>query len=262
MFDVINDLDFSGYTLLVTCVSVGNISVMSADLLIRSLKMKKSATCWHPACTPITGVNPFGHNYQAERYSPKNYLTLLNTALEIFHDPIKKIAVLQMRSPITKVLKTEFISDLVFFIRRQSFSKIFILSSCYSYKLAYLCDGVYNRTTAMRYTGNQKVIRLTKAFQESPNWQPYNANDDDSSLINSIPGCAKALYEKCLEKKLPVVLIFKYCTDGDNKDEALVTLQIVNELINVLNVKSDGPEILIPKSWKCLYGNVHPDNIY
>lgn len=257
MINLTEDLNFDGYTLLIACVSVGNLSQMSADLLINSLKMKRLGTMWHPACAPISGVNPYGYNHQTDTTS--NYLTSLNTALEIFHDASKKIAILQMRSSINNLLKQEFVDKLVDFLSGKNFTRILILSSCYSCKLTRLCDAVYRGTSAMHYTGCNDVDDV---LSKSPNWIRYDSNDDNGSLINSIPGCAKALYEKCMERSLPVLLIFRYCTDGDNKNEAFLTTSVLNELVDVLNEANGELDIVVPKSWNYLYGNIPPDNIF
>uniref|UniRef100_T1GBQ8 Proteasome assembly chaperone 2 n=1 Tax=Megaselia scalaris TaxID=36166 RepID=T1GBQ8_MEGSC len=108
------DIVLNGYTCIVPSLGVGNVSQLSTDLIISTLKLKQVATGFHKALIPIFGPSAFQHE-------PDSFTNALN----VYIDSSKKLLAFQIRSPLIGKHTKDFLNNLVEFLKKSQVSKIF-----------------------------------------------------------------------------------------------------------------------------------------
>lgn len=62
---------------------------------------------------------------------------------------------------------------------------------------------------------------------------------------------------------IPTLILFKYVSEGDNSIDAVSLLEQLNAGFNFIEKGSDGKHnIIFPISWKSLFGNPVPEQLY
>ncbi|XP_055374890.1 proteasome assembly chaperone 2 [Condylostylus longicornis] len=228
------DVDLTGYSVIIPSICVGNVAQLAVDLIIATLEMKRIGSGYHNACMPIMGPPAYHHD---------NTKTV---SLELYQDAEKKLVVFQLRSPLVSVYIDEFHKDLLKFITTNKISKAYILSSSHAYErhdvnsslFAYMQSGEFINENLDQYS-----------------WQKYNKK------IIFGGGNAKKLFDECINSNIPAFLLFNYVSEGDNSVEAS---QLVGEISKVVNLfeKDVNVKLVIPISWQFLFGNSIPDLIF
>lgn len=114
MINLKEEIDLSGYTLILPSVAVGNVGQLAIDLFISSLSAQRIGYVWDSAFIPIIGPDPYDENS-----------TDLCTAVDLFCDKTKKVLLLQIRSPLTKK-PFVFFEELQKFITEKQLSKVLV----------------------------------------------------------------------------------------------------------------------------------------
>lgn len=234
-----------GYTVILPSVGVGNVAQLTTDLLIASLKMEKVATCWHQAIVPLIGPRAFAHDTDST-----------TTACELYVCATKKIAILQMRTPLVATLMQNFFNHLVGFFVDEKISLLIILTSSYAYEKHTIS------ATPFEYVANRMFTERIKPGIDERQWNAF-----DGSLIYG-GGYANALLAVATNNQLPTIALFKYVSEGDNTPDATQFVGQLNCWLNVLPLDDEGGlkkaaiKLIVPISWKYLYGDAPPDQIY
>uniref|UniRef100_A0A0K8VNX6 Proteasome assembly chaperone 2 n=1 Tax=Bactrocera latifrons TaxID=174628 RepID=A0A0K8VNX6_BACLA len=66
------------------------------------------------------------------------------------------------------------------------------------------------------------------------------------------------LYRLLEEKQVPVMLLFRYVLEGDNSTDATLIIRELNDLCSTflqLEVEAKSIKLIVPVSWKLLFGN-------
>lgn len=73
----------------------------------------------------------------------------------------------------------------------------------------------------------------------------------------------KQLMSVASRNGIPTLTLFKYVSEGDNSVDAVTLLEELNAGFNVIERTGDGKvNIILPVSWKSLFGNPIPEQLY
>lgn len=222
------------YRLLIPSTCVGNVSQLTCDLIIENFQMPKIGEVFHPSIVPLVGASAFSHIKDS-----------FTTAAEIYVDESKKIAILQLRTPLAAPLMGDFFKKLSDFAKTQQVKEVIILTASYGYEKHLVTGCDYG----------------------------YKSNKDHDLTAIGVPqtttpkilggGYAVKLLEALTTANVTGLILFKYVSEGDNIPDAVTLLLKLNELIKIIEEDSGGkPRLEMPVSWKYLFGNRPPMEIY
>ncbi|XP_058448709.1 proteasome assembly chaperone 2 [Malaya genurostris] len=242
MFKFSKEVSLIGYSFLVPSVSVGNVAQLAVDLLIETLKLEKVGMLWHRALIPAVGPPAFDHDKDKD-----------TTTAELYLSEQCKLLVLQIRAPLVGALQSEFLNELSAFARNQSMAEIIILSSSFAHENHQIGARPY------KYLANEKFLTSNAETLQTLQWAALEGN-----VIHG-GGYAAKLMSACNDQQLACFVLFNYVSEGDNRADAVQLLSLLGKLKTTLLPKeTDGVQIklAIPSSWKHLFGNVAPVNVY
>lgn len=237
-----DDGDLNGYTLIIPSVAVGNVGQLACDLLISSLQMKKIASVYSPALIPVVAYDPY--DLSSNRFS---------CSCEVYKCTSRKIAVLQLRAPLVYKYARAFLEDLLKTFKEKNVKEIIVLTSSFAHEKKHI------QTSPFRYVAsdNSSYKKTIKTL----NWLEHDFVDDRVKIYGG--GFASLLYDISQEFKLPCLIVYKYCSEGDNIPDAY---DMIDYLKDVLPMFKDNLDILSqlvqPVSWKLLFGRPPPSDIY
>ncbi|CAK1593840.1 unnamed protein product [Parnassius mnemosyne] len=234
--------DLSGYTLVIPSVAVGNVGQLACDLLISSLKMKKLASVYSPALIPVLGYDP---------YDLKS--TNLSCSCEVYQCESKNIVVLQIRAPLVYKYARSFLENVISTFMTKQIKNIILLTSSYAHenKLISTSPFRYLMTDNCSYEEEIKKLNWTKHQEDQTRLRIYGG------------GFATMFFEICKENLLPCLILYKFCSEGDNSPDAYDMVHNLNKVLPVFNQDKDiFSQLLPPASWKLLFGGPTPKDIY
>lgn len=239
MFTFTKPVAIKGYSVVIPSLSVGNVPQLSVDLIIEALHMTKIGLAFHPAAVPVLGPAAFSHDDQD------------TTSCDLFVSEAKKLVAIQLRAPVAAKLLESFLNDLTKFLTEVEPSQVIILGSCFSHERH---DPAMKRK--LEYVGNrqfceQYASELVDFVQHKDNKLPYQ-------------GFATRLYQT-VESKLeavPMGVLFAYVSEGDNVPDAKDLALFLNQVIGVFGSPANHSTLQIPMSWKLLFGNAGPAQLF
>ena len=240
MVELINfkvQIDLTDFTLIIPSVSVGNVGQLTVDLLISTHGFKRYATIWHPAIIPCVGTDPFA-NRSAD----------VCTASELYANENLKVAVIQFRSIVEPKFSKIFHEALREEIKKLQFKNVVLLTSTYSYERHDI------ESPEFRYIGDKNVMELCEI-----NVQEMKLPGVDNHVIEGT-GYAFFLYNM-LKDLIPCVVFLKYTSEGDNRPDAIRTLEFLTKCLRKLR-QSKIMVLKFPPSWEYIFGNPPPIGIY
>ncbi|XP_013186314.2 proteasome assembly chaperone 2 [Amyelois transitella] len=237
-----DDSDLSEYTLIVPSVAVGNVGQLVCDLLISSLDMQKVASVYSPALIPVLGYDPYNLNSEN-----------LSGCCEIYKSSSRKIVVLQLRAPLVYKYARTFLQDIVERFRVKNIKDIIILTSSYAHEKKHIL------TSPFRYVSTETCPYKSKV--KSLNWVEHEFVDTSVKIYGG--GFASLLYDICVNNSVPCLILYKYCSEGDNIPDAYEMIQYLSVVLPLFPQNSDLLSQLVqPVSWKLLFGRPPPIDIY
>lgn len=240
LINFIKKCDITGYTVILPSLGVGNVAQLSVDLLIATLQMDKVATVWHRSIVPIIGPKAFQHD--------TNNIT---TACELYICNVKKLATFQIRSPLVAATMMEFFNELVEFLKSEKIGKLILLTSSYAYEQHLVGSNPFLVVADDAFKREQNdVVELMK-------WNEFNGD-----VIHG-GGYAKHLMSVASREGIPTLILFKYVSEGDNSLDAVNLLEVLNAAFNFIDRNDAGKiQVIYPMSWKSLFGNPLPEQLY
>lgn len=235
--------NIAGYTVVLPSLGVGNVGQLCADLLIASFGLRKIATAWHPAIVPLLGPKAFEHDTDAT-----------TTACELYagaDDDKLKLAVLQLRAPIVPAAVDTFLEELVAHLVDAKAARLIVLSSSYAYE-KHLVGGAAFQFVSSRSAAAADADDVLRWL----GCQPFEGD------VVFGGGFGRRLLQAADERDMHAVLLFKYVSEGDNRSDAA---EMAERVVAVIKGKSQADVELVlktPSSWKLLFGNVAPQELY
>lgn len=142
-----------------------------------------------------------------------------------------------------------FFDELLQFLHTQRIGNLLILTSSFAHEQHTI------ESTKFMYLANDSFKTAFSQYFASTEWNEYNA-----SIIHG-GGFAMKLWQRVLEKKFSVCLLFKYVSEGDNRADAV---QFVEQLdaLQANGLLGNDTRLKMPISWKALYGNAPTEQLY
>lgn len=250
MIKLLEEISLYNYTLILPSVAVGNVGQLCVDLVISSLNLRKIGSVLSSAFLPVVGLNPYDDSSNS-----------LCTTADFYIGDSAKLLLLQLRSPHVASLTT-FFDELVQFVQQQKIAKAIILTSGYAY------EQWDNSNRCLRFLLSDQLLFPNEKLFETLNWVKHERKDPVQSTGGgrlTIPGggFANNLYDRFVAGNIPCALLFRYCSEGDNKSDALELTLDLNRWLNILETNSDGiHNVMYPPSWKYFFGCPPPFEIY
>lgn len=120
----------------------------------------------------------------------------------------------------------------------------------------------------MRYIASANILSDNKQVFDNLKWLQYESKHisySNNKQITQIPGGGFAinLFDFLTNNNIPCIILFKFCSEGDNIPDALNLINYLNQWMNLIQINSIGSlAIKYPPSWKYLFGNVPSSEIY
>ncbi|CAG2065546.1 unnamed protein product, partial [Timema podura] len=235
------------YTLILPSVSVGNVGQLATDLLVFSLNAEKIGYVWHPSILPVIGSNPYDLTSE-----------LLMISSEVYIVKNKKLVIIQIRSPLCNS-KNDFLNEFLKWTSDVHLEQIVVLSSSFDYERndEQIC-GTPLRYFMTKTSRNKMRPKLSKWKElECMTFPGVNSleNVKEPEKLN-IPGggFTKLLYQKCILKDVALVVLLKFCSEGDNIPDAVMLADYVDEWLDIVPKENNLPFTWsYPPSWKHLF---------
>ncbi|XP_069778566.1 proteasome assembly chaperone 2 [Narcine bancroftii] len=253
---------FWGYTLITPVVSVGNVGQLTADLIISTLGLPRIGYIHSECLVPVVGNNPYATALENSAE--------ICTSCEVYALADRKLAVLQIRSPIIQGKQRSFRQQLLSWIKESEFSRVVVLSSTYAHHrvdqqllgppLRYLATPALQTIVGEKFqTLKWKEMEKVAAFP----------GISDVEMELSIPGggITKSLYADSCSEGIPLVVLLLFCSEGDNIPDALNLLNFLNEWLQLIEKTNDRQPMTrqpwkIPSSWQLLFGSGIPPALF
>jgi proteasome assembly chaperone 2 len=138
---------------------------------------------------------------------------------------------------------------------------VIILTSSYDYEK----KDIQPQHLKLRYIASPIIQTENSELFENLNWIPHKSKVISNTLDEEtlqIPGggFAKSIFNFLSDANIPCIILFKFCSEGDNIADAITLVYYLNQWINVLEADSDN--LKYPPSWKYLFGKPPPHEIY
>ncbi|XP_026761476.2 proteasome assembly chaperone 2 [Galleria mellonella] len=242
IWNFIDNSDLNEYTLIVPSVAVGNVGQLSCDLLISSLQMKKIASVYSPALIPVLGYDPY--NLQSNS---------LSSSCEIYKSDRKNIVVLQLRAPLICKSARIFLEEIIKRFKEKNIKDIIILTSSFAHENKHISTSPFRFVASESSLYKKKILDL--------HWIEHKCVDSPLKIYGG--GFSSLLYEICQENSMPCLILYKYCSEGDNIPDAYDMISHLSSVVPLFSDKFDLlSQMIQPVSWKLLFGRPPPRDIY
>ncbi|XP_072324521.1 proteasome assembly chaperone 2 [Scyliorhinus torazame] len=255
-------VNLKGYTLIMPVVSVGNVGQLTVDLIISTLTLPRVGYIHSDCLLPVVGNNPYATTSENSAE--------ICICSEVYASTDRKLAVLQIRSPIIQGKHRLFRQQLLSWIKESEFSKVVTLSSSYAYQrvdqqligtpLRYLATPALQTIVGDKFhTLKWKELERVAAFP--------GINEVEQEI--SIPGggITKSFYSDSCTEGIPLAVLLIFCSEGDNIPDAFNLLSFLNEWMELIEKTSDQNTMAqtqwkIPSSWRLLFGSGIPPALF
>ncbi|XP_053101000.1 proteasome assembly chaperone 2 isoform X2 [Hemicordylus capensis] len=243
-------------------VSVGNVGQLAVDLVISTLGMSKVGYFYTDCLVPMIGNNPYAT-------TGDNTAELCINA-EVYALPSKQLVVLQIRSPFIKNKYRPFCQTLLSWVESCRFAKVVLLSSSHAYQRS--DQQLFG--TPLRYLLSPAVQKTDEELMQKLNWRELEkiaafpgVNGDEKVLYIPGSGITKLLFTESCSKGIQMIVLLKFCSEGDNIPDALALTDYLNEWLQLTgNQSSSSPtkssRWKIPSSWKLIFGSGLPPALF
>ncbi|XP_014241984.1 proteasome assembly chaperone 2-like [Cimex lectularius] len=245
MFKHFERTDFEGFTAVIASPSVGNVGQLSLDLIISSLKAEYVGMIWHKGVLPFVGADPYNESSHKLCSSNDVYLCKKN-----------KLLLMQLRSPLHRSQFVDYCTQIVDSLKAFKVDRVVLLSGMYAHQR----DDSELRVGTFRYLSNVKGAESFNLGRlEWTRIKGSEMGQDYSCPRLPGAGFTRTFYNICTQSGLPCVALLYFCSEGDNIQDSLTLTIHTDECLNVL---PDRKNIVQPPSWKYLFGNSVPQEIY
>ncbi|KAL0117806.1 hypothetical protein PUN28_008892 [Cardiocondyla obscurior] len=244
MIKLTQDIDLESYTLILPSVAVGNVGQLSVDLLVSNLNLPKIGQIFTPSFVPIVGANAY------DECSSE-----LITAIDIYAGRKERVVVIQIRSLYVGEL-TEFFNELGRFVTEKKIAKVIILASSHDY----VKKEVQPQHLKLRYVASAGLRSKAGELFDELNWISHPPKGEERLQIPG-GGFAKSLFTFLSGANVPCAVLFKFCSEGDNREDAVALVQYLNQWIRILEASCSN-NLKYPLSWKHLFGRPPSQDLY
>ncbi|KAJ2841726.1 hypothetical protein IWW36_006160, partial [Coemansia brasiliensis] len=187
-----------GSTLILPCVSIGNVPQLAVDLLINTLEATRIGIIHTSTLLPISSsTSGFDHLPKEQRSVP----------VEVYQTSDSKWTILQQRSPPLPKHQKKWARELVEFIKQGEFAKVVLLtSSDAALRADKMIDNASNICTlAISCKSDDELVLGLQSLALNPLHEQSNEMESLQQLHSA--GVAKPFLRLCQEAQLPVVVL-------------------------------------------------------
>lgn len=228
-------------------ISAGNVTQLSADLLIHTLGLRRAGIFDPSYHVPVVGGQD-GSNGAG-----------VSAPMELFGLPGGDIYVLQQRSPVLKNYKEVFVEELLEMIRSSGFgSVLFLVGSDLSTRTDAQMSSAYYHILAKDTTPDSILATSLGSLLGLPTLNP-SPNDDATVPGPVIPGAGLARRLLAAHGSVPPrIALVQFVAEGDNIPDAHAMASMVANTL-----KSKIQEWKQPPSWNFgMYGTPHDQQLF
>ena len=238
--------DLSGYTMVVPCVSVGNVGQLAVDVLLATLQPVLLSQMHHPSLLPVCGADPLSSTS-----------TSLSCAMQLYTHQPARLAVVQVRSGIIPGQAAHFVQDLLAWCKQSQVERVVTLTSSFAHERSdkQLTGSSLRYLATPGITLGQEFVMLEQK-ESFPGLVPGQPVPDQIFLPGS--GMAKKLLVMCQDLGLEGVVMSKFCEEGDNTRDGIELADYLNKWLKWV----EGEKYKVPPSWKYLFGPPAPVEMY
>lgn len=235
------NINLKDYTVIIPSVAVGNVGQLTCDLLISSLHMTKAASIWSTAVIPVVGYDPY--NLKSDT---------LSGSCELYTCELRKIAVLQFRAPLVYRYAEEFLQAVVRKFKENNVKELIVLTSSFAHEKKHILTSPFRYVVNQLYECEDKLemLKLTE-------------HENSESTLKILGGGFAALLFNIAKETLPCLILYKYCSEGDNIPDAYDMIALLSNIVTISSPDVKISSMLVqPVSWKLLFGRPPPIDIY
>ncbi|XP_004520689.1 proteasome assembly chaperone 2 [Ceratitis capitata] len=228
-----DSIDFRGYTVIIPSICVGNAAQLACDLLIASKEMERIGSLMHPGLIPVFGPSAYQHDPD-ERVA----------SCEIYQSKTDKLIVIQFRTPLISRHAQSFHSYLAQLV--QQAERVVVLGASFGFEKREIGTSPYE------YCVSENFRESHKTELDNVKWMEFKGD------VVFGGGNGLQLFHILKDKQIPVMLLFRYVLEGDNSTDAKLIIKELNDLCSsFLQLKLEGEKmkLIVPISWKLLFGN-------
>ncbi|KAK4309407.1 hypothetical protein Pmani_018983 [Petrolisthes manimaculis] len=245
VYNVLQQPDITGYTLIMPSVSVGNVGQLAVDLLINNTSCRKIGLIHHPALLPLVGGDP---------YSPSS--KDVTTSADVHVASNLSLVFLQIRSPLIKGERLSLMKELCTWIKTVGIKEVVVLAACNAYE-RWSSDQLFG--SQLRYLTSKLPETQLEALRNAGGMELEERTSENGTKHRFLSGAGfvKQFLDTC---ELPTTALFKFVDEGDNTIDAVA-------LVNYLNawktfIKEKDPKWKFPFSWEKMFGEQALPSIY
>lgn len=250
---------FKDFTLIMPAISVGNVGQLGVDLIISTLNMCRVGYIHTDSLIPMAGNNPY--------YSSAETADELHTNAEVYTAPERKLAVLQIRTPIIQTKLRTFRKTMVSWIKDSGFSRTIVLSSSHAYQR----DDQQLHGAPLRYLVTPTLQKLCADSLKELEWREMERvsafpgiTDSEQRLYIPGGGITKGLFNDSCAEDLSLAVVLIFCSEGDNIPDAIALVNHLNDWLHLVDkpVGQGAHKWRIPASWRLLFGSGIPPALF
>lgn len=252
-------LDVRGHTLILPCVSIGNVGQLAVDILLASKLStgeKAEYLCDLDAryCVPFVGA------------STESNHPALRTPLQVFTFPKSKLTIIQQRSPILKTLKDEFVSTLGKWAQEKGFREIICLAGIdaglrtdtqMQHPFWQFNSSSHSTSTSDSNTLSASFAKLLPVYTSANTHANHELSRRADSHTDSIPpmpsgGLARKILRATKnDSNWPTTTaLLVFAAEGDNRADAMA---MANLIVNTTH-NDKHSQLSQPSDWNLLFG--------
>ncbi|XP_032826998.2 proteasome assembly chaperone 2 isoform X1 [Petromyzon marinus] len=239
-------------------VSVGNVPQLTQDVLVVTLRARRAGFLRSSCYVPLVGNNPYSEDgADADR---------LHVSTEVYVAPDKRVALVQIRSPIIKGRKKRARREMLDWVEAGGFSRVVILSSSF----AHMRTDKQLVGPPYRFLLSPSLEATERPVVEALGWTQLEPSEVIPGLGGppelAIPGggLSKGLFLDGSARGLPVAVLLAFCSEGDNIPDALALADRLQQWLRLADVAEgeSTPRWKTPSSWKMLFGGEIPPSLF
>ncbi|GAB6032227.1 Proteasome assembly chaperone 2 [Chamberlinius hualienensis] len=243
------NVDFTGGTIVVPVVCVGNVAQLAVDLLLNSTESEKIGYIYTSYLYSFVGT-------EALSGGKDRSLGNLSTSCEIFRCTGSSTFIIQQRSPIINGCGKDFRFHLKDWIKRSGFKSVVILTGSFAH---FRSDAELAESSLCRFLSSS----TDDNFVCELGWKSFQLVEltEEEKCFKSAPipggGIAHTLFKEFLEDGIKTVICLIFCSEGNNIPEAVQLASYVNQWtkLNLKAVKTgETANWTKPVSWSFMFG--------
>lgn len=248
MLSTLSKSDFKGYKAILASPSVGNVSQLCVDLVISSLKCNYFGMIWHEAVLPLIGADPFDESRSK-----------ICSSCDVYINDRYKLLLIQLRAPVQRTLVVGYLTNLFEYLKSVNIEDMIVLCGLYGHQRDdnEIHGGPFRYITCAK--SNEKYGEQIRSYD----WIRMKGNEAENGFY--CPklqggGLTRTLFNMACKMNVSCIGLLLFCSEGDNRHDALQLLKRLNTYLKFM--LDDLNTIVYPPSWKYLFGNSVPRDIY